>query len=424
MNGKGALPLLIVLWAVSLAFMLSTGHVLFRFLFYLFTSLITLSFVWVWQNLHGLEVERTVVSPKAQVGKILEEEIVVRNRSSLPKFWLEVRDHSSLPAHVAGRVIGSIPPKGEHRWSVKTLCRKRGVFTLGPVTVVSSDPLGLVRFEKVFPTKLEVTVYPPVYSLPHFKLLSGVLPGGEVVRQRAPYATTNVAGVRDYCPGDSFNRIHWPTTAHAGRLMVKEFELDPLSNVWIFIDLDRRVQKGEPWPRSFVESRGPSLFWAEGWALRPEPTTEEYAVAIAASLAAKLLREKRALGLAACSQARYILRPERGLRQLLKVLDFLAVVRAEGDKPFEELLASESPFLEGNSTVIAITPSESTRWVKVIQSMKMRGIDALAVIVAENPEDYREVMAELRASAIPWILVRLGDEIPAAMDSGRVRWGT
>ncbi len=416
---RGKWLLIFVFWAISLALMLNTGHTLFRFFFYLFTSLMALSALWVWQNLWGLEVERAVASPKAQVGKILEEEIVVRNRSPLPKIWLEVRDHSSLPAHVAGRIIGSIPPRGEFRWSAKTLCRKRGVFTLGPITVVSSDPLGLIAIERIFPAKLEVTVYPPVYPLPHFKLHSGILPGGEVVRQRAPHATTNVAGVREYLPGDGFNRIHWPTTAHAGRLMVKEFELDPLSNVWIFVDLDRRVQKGEPWPRSFVESRGPSLFWAEGWALRPEPTTEEYAVAIAASLASKLLREKRALGLAAYSQARYILRPERGLRQLLKILDLLAVVRAESEEPFEELLASESLFLEGNSTVIAITPSESTGWVKVIQGMKMKGIAAMAVIVAESPESYRDVLAELKASAIPWILVRLGDEIPAAMDSGR-----
>ncbi len=421
MREKGKVPLLFVLWVVSLALMLSTGHALFRFFFYLFTSLMAFSILWVWQNLWGLEVERSVASPKAQVGKILEEEIVVRNRSFLPKFWLEVRDHSSLPAHVAGRVISSIPRKGENRWSVKTLCRKRGVFTLGPTTVVSSDPLGLIAIEKTFPAKLRVTVYPPIYPLPYFKLYSGILPGGEVVRQRAPYATTNVAGVREYYPGDSFNRIHWPTTAHVGRLMVKEFELDPLSNVWIFLDLDKKVQKGEPWPPSFVESRGPSLFWAEGWALRPEPTTEEYAVAIAASLASRLLGEKRALGLVTYSTTRYVLRPERGLRQLIKILDLLAVVRAESDKPFEELLACESPLLEGNSTVIAITSSESTGWVKALQSIKMKGLAALAIIVAESPESYQEVLAELKAVGVPWIFIHLGDEIPAVMDLGRVK---
>lgn len=415
MGERSSLPLLLVLWAINLAFMLSTGHALFRFFFYLFTALIAFSALWVWQNFWGLEVQRALISPRAQVGKVLEEELVVRNRSPLPKLWLEVRDHSNLPAHVAGKVIGSIPPKGEYRWSVKTLCRKRGQFTLGPITVVSSDPLGLIRLEKTFPAQQEVTVYPPIYPLPYFKLRAGILPGGEVVRQRAPFATINVAGVREYNPGDSFSRIHWPTTAHVGRLMVKEFELDPLSNIWLFLDLDRGVQKGQGWPRSFVESRGPSLFWAEGWSLRPEPTTEEYSVAIAASLASHFLKEKRALGIAVYSRTKHVLRPERGTRQLLKVLEFLAVVGAESDNPFEELLASESHSLEGNSTIIAITPSESIGWVKALRGFKLRGISALAIIIADELSAYQEVLAELKASAIPWIFVRLGDEVPTAM---------
>jgi hypothetical protein len=56
---------------------------------------------------------------------------------------------------------------------------------------------------------------------------SGLLSGGEALRRRTHYVTTNASGVRDYAPGDSFSRIHWRSTARRNRLIVKEFELDP-----------------------------------------------------------------------------------------------------------------------------------------------------------------------------------------------------
>ena len=40
---------------------------------------------------------------------------------------------------------------------------------------------------------------------------------GEALRRRTHYVTTNAAGVRDYAPGDSFGRIHWPSTARRNR---------------------------------------------------------------------------------------------------------------------------------------------------------------------------------------------------------------
>jgi uncharacterized protein (DUF58 family) len=61
--------------------------------------------------------------------------------------------------------------------------------------------------------------------------------GGDALRRRTHYITTNASGVRDYAPGDPFNRIHWKSTARKDRLIVKEFELDPLADVWLILDL-------------------------------------------------------------------------------------------------------------------------------------------------------------------------------------------
>ena len=65
----------------------------------------------------------------------------------------------------------------------------------------------------------------------------GILPGGDALRRRTHYVTTNASGVRDYAPGDSYSRIHWRSTARRDRLIVKEFELDPLADIWIVPDM-------------------------------------------------------------------------------------------------------------------------------------------------------------------------------------------
>ena len=50
-------------------------------------------------------------------------------------------------------------------------------------------------------------VYPATLDLPGFMPPMGMLPGGDAMRRRTHYITPNVSTVRDYVPGDSFNRI-------------------------------------------------------------------------------------------------------------------------------------------------------------------------------------------------------------------------
>src|SRR5690606_32678380 len=117
-------------------------------------------------------------------------------------------------------------------------------------------------------------VYPETVPLPELDVRVGVLPGGGTMRHRVQYITPNVAGVRDYVWGDSFNRIHWRSTARTGKLMVKEFELDPFSEMHILLDMEGRHHRG-----------------------RGDESTEEYAVKIAASLAQRFLDQNRSVGL-------------------------------------------------------------------------------------------------------------------------------
>jgi uncharacterized protein (DUF58 family) len=255
-------------------------------------------------------------------------------------------------------------------------------------------------------------------DLHHFALPTGELPGGGAMRRRTHYVTTSVSGVRDYFPGDSFNRIHWPSTARMERLIVKEFELDPTADVWLFLDMQGAVQADRLWEPN--ETELPPL-----WPSRPtlEPSTEEYIVTIAASLAKHFLARNRAVGLIAYSQKREVLVPDRGDRQLTKIMEMLAVIRALGTIPIAEILTAEGKNMGRNTSVVVITPSDDIKWVESLRDLRRRGILGLG-IVPDTATFGREantdvVLAALRQNGIHAYRIREGASLAAALTGPR-----
>ncbi len=181
------------------------------------------------------------------MGQYAEEQFEVTNHSRWPKLWLELDDGSTLPWHQASRVINALRYNRTQRWVVRTLCTQRGRFQLGPVTLQSGDPLGIFHRETTLASGGFIVVYPATVELTSFEPSVSELSGGEARHRRTYQITTNVAGVREYATGDAFNRIHWPTTARLRRLMVKEFELDPTADIWIYLDLYGPAAAGLSW---------------------------------------------------------------------------------------------------------------------------------------------------------------------------------
>src|SRR5207302_1613837 len=124
--------------------------------------------------------------------------------------------------------------------------------------------------------------------------------------------------------------------------------------------------KAIPDPRSL-----PSEPEALNWSL--DPSTEEYSVTVAASIAARLIAEGRSLGFIAWGQHRVILPADRGGRQLIKILRALAVLRAEGSTPLGELLVAESRQFSRQDTLIIVTPSLREDWVASLQAQLRKG---------------------------------------------------
>lgn len=413
--------IVLLLWILVAVGAIGSGRELLYNLWYLLTALIVVSYLWAWSGVRWIAVQRYIRTGRSQVGKMAEERLVVKNRGFIPKLWLEVRDHSTLPDHQVSRVVSPIGSRKTQTWTVKTRCLQRGRFTLGPITVSSGDPFGLFRTARQLeePGTASFIVYPAIVDVPAFAPLVGYLPGGDTMRRRTPYVTTNVSGVRDYAPGDSFNRIHWPSSARTGRLISKEFELDPTADIWLFLDLEHAVHSDLVWARLAAQAETRLPWEPAGPDLSLIPSTIEYGVTIVASLVKHFIARDRAVGFLAYSRHREIIPADRGERQLTKILETLAVIRAEGQIPLAEIITAEAAHLRRNTTIIVVTSTDRPFWIAAARDVTQRGVRVIAVLIDPqgfgHPRSNEELATELSISGIPTYLVREGDDLAAAL---------
>ena len=402
---------LVAAWALAL----NTGRDIVFSLAYLLTAALLLSALWAWNNVRGLAIRRTTPTRRSQVGQYVEEMFEVTNQSFWPKLWVELRDESTLPWHRASRVVSALRRRRTQRWVVRTLCTQRGRYRLGPMTLLSGDPLGIFHTQRVLPASNQIIVYPLTLDITSFEPSVSELSGGEARHRRTYQITTNVAGVRDYVPGDSFNRIHWPTTARSRRLMVKEFELDPTADIWIYLDLAAAAAAALPWSPPEPE---PSIFATGSRRLLQielPPSTTEYGVTAAASLARYFIARNRAVGMNSRGRTREFVQSDRGERQLNKFLEALAVVEGVGDLRFADLVATDGVRLNRNDTLLAISPDPSRDWALALQMLQRRGVNSIAVVIDGAsfgaPRDYGPLLSELSATGIPTYRIRRGESI-------------
>lgn len=322
-------------------------------------------------GIRNLYFSRRTRALRAEVGSYFDEQVIVENRSWIPKLWLEIEDQGQHPEHTASFVV-SLAPFGRFVRPVHTLCRQRGVFQLGPVFAESGDPFGLFRHRRQIDGASTLVVYPVAVDLPSFGRLPGALSGGALQGERVQFTTTNVSGVRDYRPGDTFNRIHWRSTARQRQLMVKEFELDPFSDVWLVLDLDRESMAGS----------GPE-------------SVEEYAVTACASLAKYLLNDGRSVGFICQGQ---VLTPDREMRQLLKLYEILAFVRPISGPSLDVLLAAEQRRFGRTDVLVVITGSHQAGWARELRHLHTRGVNASAVYLDGNTFERAPIGSTVRVS--------------------------
>jgi len=412
------LRIILILLALSLFSGAATGAEIYFRAASLWVFFLLVNWVWARLALWGLSVQRQARTLRAEMGQVFEERFALQNRRGLKRLWVEVRDESPLPGSLGSQVFSNLGKHEERTYISRVRLLRRGVFPLGPTVLASGDLFGLFPVERVFPAARRLTVYPLMVPVRHFPEPAGLLPGGEALRRRIAQATPNAAGVREYVPGDPLNRIHWPSTVRRQRLMVKEFELDPQAEVWIFLDGEAAVHTRRPWQAVF-DAR--DLWNVQGKALLP-PDTAEYAASIAASLMRYYLAQRRAVGLVSHAPGALVLPAERGGRQLLKALETLALWQPLGDLPLSGVVQAQAPHLPRGSTAVLITPSPRVDVALAAERLRGRGqrpvvvaLDSATFGGAPGTEDLRR---RLSAMQVAVRRVALGEDLQQALENG------
>ncbi|MBL4849608.1 MAG: DUF58 domain-containing protein [Planctomycetes bacterium] len=314
---------------------------------------------------------RSLVLRRDQSATACEEDAVevsfeLQNRGLLPLLAPEVLDRFP-PDHLdprRARIYPGLSPRSAVQVGYRGVCHgRRGPYLIGPARVLISCPIGLYTTEWTHPATLApLLVYPALERVPPPELAHhGRAPS---VGDRSPRESGegNVPlGVRDYRPGDSLRRVHWPTLARRGRLAVIEHERQRARRTTLVLDLDRKTLRGL--------GRQANL---------------EVALRVVAATAAACLDRGDRVALVAEGRETLWLPAGRGNAQLCRILEALAHVRADGERGLPDLLEALTPRLVRGELLYVVVSDLEQHGREVIAALELvasRGCPAHVVLL-------------------------------------------
>lgn len=217
-----------------------------------------------------LRVERHVEPAHVVVGQPAIGLLEVENLSPAPSAGLVATD--PVGPETLEVSIPRLAPRGHTFVHYPIPTRRRGRFAHGPVTVLRSDPLGLVSRAQAHGWVGTLWVHPrthPLLPLP----ASAVIELEGPTTEDAPRGTLSFSSLREYVPGDDPRHIHWRSTARTGTLMVTEHvdssqphttvALDTRTGVWSDHAFEQGVEVAASLAAS-CERRGDPVFLVLG----------------------------------------------------------------------------------------------------------------------------------------------------------------
>jgi uncharacterized protein (DUF58 family) len=421
MQIRGNFWIILFVLTASIAGAAITHAGIFNRLLIFTAALIILAWVWAKISTSRIRLTRQARGERQQMGQIFEEQFIITNLFPLSKAWIEIEDASRMLSTGSTRVVSAFKSNSVRNFSGYTMLSKRGEYALSPTILYSGDPFGLFLSRRVFETREQLLVLPMLIDIHHFPLPGGLVPGGSSLRRRTrEIQPPNAAGIREYAPGDSLNRIHWPTTARRDRWMVKEFEQDPQSDIWILLDAQTDVHVHDEIDELDLDQI--PLWWLHRSTYKLPRDTFEYAACLAGSIARYFSRSGQVVGFASQPRRRIVLSSERGERQLKKILKTLSLINPDGRDPVNILVESETLRLPRGCTVILITPSTNPSLMNAINTLIRRGINPLVILI--DPSSFgkyygtSEMISQLNTRRVPSLVIRYGDGIKETIERG------
>ena len=304
--------------------------------------------------------------------------LALDNRSRRTSWLVEIRD--SFGPAVADRqaLLEPGPLRGAHRRRLvyRTACsRPWGVYTVGPLTLSTSDPFGLFHAERRVPDIAPFAVFPRVWPVAGIEKLGArpSLSPQELTSARSGQSLAYL-GVRDFRPGDDLRRIHWPATARRGAPVVKEHEVDLVPYFTLLIDLDRSHRAG-----TGLKS------------------TLEYLVRTSACLVWTAASRGDLVQVLGEGARNLEVPPGAGTLHATQALYELIQVRQEGRLPLLDLVEQHRMHIPAGSTATLLSGTmflDLERLEEILRALQSRGVRPVVVLVNKDsflPIDRRAV---------------------------------
>jgi len=399
---------LLGLTAIAYAAALSRGQSLPWIIASLFLAALIVGIAWPRWLVRRISISRSGPD-RANEGDTIRLHVRVENHGWLPRFMIEAVDRLPFVGAAAGKsasastvlgVVAYIGARERHNFEVELNCEKRGFYRLGPTSISTGFPLGLVeRHGAPAGGEQSLTIYPelfPILSLSLFGSPDEIHRGDFLLPQG--FGAIDFSGLREYRSGDTPRHIHWPTSARANTLMVKEFEPRASAALSLVLDMSSESNVGQGKHASF-----------------------EYAVRIAASIAQFAHQNNISVSLHGRGTMPVDLLPDCGPIHYGKLLDAFAIVDADGAMPYATVVEQMALQCRRGRTVVlflSVLPPQIDKMLQAIVFLRSRGAQIVAIELVresflERPVPDASEWSGLLDLGIVLLRVRRGDDLGA-----------
>jgi uncharacterized protein (DUF58 family) len=287
--------------------------------------------------------------------------------------------------------------RGRHSGSYRLHDVPRGRHSFSPVRLSIADPFGLAEAQLALEDRQSLVVYPRLTELDRLFFDGGAGPEhGRRLLLRRPVGF-ELHSVRDYQQGESLRRVHWPSTARRGALMVKELEDSPRDEVAVLLDGDAAAVVGSPPDSSF-----------------------DTAVRAAGSILLAQLRRGRRCVLAMNTAGRELQTVSSDGPEWQRALELLAAAKPDADRPAAALLESGiSPAARSLELVVITSRVEPALVNRLLERALTRRAVALvhvdAASFAGRAHRPEPAVLRLQAAGVPVAAVRQGDDLAVVL---------
>lgn len=172
---------------------------------------------------------------------------------------LDLRNDGRLPTStvLAREVVPDALASASPRWAVAGLrpgatialpyriaATQRGRHHLGPAELTVTDRLGLALRRRRTSATTPVLVYPPIESLPEALGAPQRRGSADGARHRLLNLGDEFHTLREYVEGDDLRRVHWPSTARRGKVMIRQHELPWHAEATLLLDTRAPAHRG------------------------------------------------------------------------------------------------------------------------------------------------------------------------------------